>query len=254
MWESTHEYQNNKTSETPNEGFFKNDILSTSVTFFKRHFNCKKKLLNDFPTITWYSPLYFSKQKNRVGGFNQPNRKICSSKLGITSPKKIFETTTYKLVPYRLFLMELLARKKTLTFHYTGCLTRILIVVYETIPTWPGSMLSPKIPPNNQGPFFHCYILVSGFNPFEKYVSKWESSRNAGENKKMKPPASIGLWSTPCLLCLPCPTSPEVAIASGAEVPAATKSAGLAPGEPSKNQVVKMKIGLKSDQEKMLHI
>ena len=33
--------------------------------------------------------------------------------------------------------------------------------------------------------------LVGGFNPFEKYQSKWESSPNRGENKKyLKPPAS----------------------------------------------------------------
>ena len=29
------------------------------------------------------------------------------------------------------------------------------------------------------------YILVGGFNPFEKYESKWESSPNEGENKKI---------------------------------------------------------------------
>ena len=27
-------------------------------------------------------------------------------------------------------------------------------------------------------------ILVGGFNPFEKYESKWESSPNKGENSK----------------------------------------------------------------------
>jgi len=27
------------------------------------------------------------------------------------------------------------------------------------------------------------YLLVGGFNPFEKYQSKWESSPNRGENK-----------------------------------------------------------------------
>ena len=33
--------------------------------------------------------------------------------------------------------------------------------------------------------------LVGGFNPFEKYESKWESSPNRGENKKyLKPPPS----------------------------------------------------------------
>ena len=31
--------------------------------------------------------------------------------------------------------------------------------------------------------------LVGGFNPFEKYLSKWESSPNWGENKNcLKPP------------------------------------------------------------------
>ena len=35
-------------------------------------------------------------------------------------------------------------------------------------------------------------ILVGGFNPSEKYESKWESSPNRSENKKcLKPPASI---------------------------------------------------------------
>ena len=35
-------------------------------------------------------------------------------------------------------------------------------------------------------------ILVGGFNPFEKYSSKWESSPNWGENDKyLKPPPSI---------------------------------------------------------------
>jgi len=34
--------------------------------------------------------------------------------------------------------------------------------------------------------------LVGGFNPFEKYESKWESSPNRDENKKyLKPPPSI---------------------------------------------------------------
>ena len=36
--------------------------------------------------------------------------------------------------------------------------------------------------------------LVGGFNPFEKYQSKWESSPGRGEHEKyLKPPASI-LW------------------------------------------------------------
>ena len=38
------------------------------------------------------------------------------------------------------------------------------------------------------------HILVGGFNPFEKYWSKWESSANRGGNKIfLKPPPSI--WS-----------------------------------------------------------
>ena len=41
-------------------------------------------------------------------------------------------------------------------------------------------------------------FLVGGFNPFEKYQSKWESSPNRGENKKsLKPPRilySSGNW------------------------------------------------------------
>ena len=37
--------------------------------------------------------------------------------------------------------------------------------------------------------FFHMYILVGGFNPFEKYWSKWESSPNSGENKKYWKPS-----------------------------------------------------------------
>ena len=33
--------------------------------------------------------------------------------------------------------------------------------------------------------------LGGGFNPFEKYLSNWESSPNRGENKKyLKPPSS----------------------------------------------------------------
>ena len=36
------------------------------------------------------------------------------------------------------------------------------------------------------------HFLVGGFNPFEKYLSKWESSPNRGENKKyLKPPPSF---------------------------------------------------------------
>ena len=49
---------------------------------------------------------------------------------------------------------------------------RILLVVYETIPTWPGSMLSPKIPPNNQGPFFHCSYTSWWFQPLWRICVK----------------------------------------------------------------------------------
>ena len=39
---------------------------------------------------------------------------------------------------------------------------------------------------------FSHIILVGGFNPSEKYWSKWESPPNRGENKKyLKPPTSI---------------------------------------------------------------
>ena len=35
-------------------------------------------------------------------------------------------------------------------------------------------------------------LLVGGFNPLEKYQSKWESSPNRGENKKyLKPPPRL---------------------------------------------------------------
>jgi len=40
----------------------------------------------------------------------------------------------------------------------------------------------------NFGSFQH--ILVGGFNPSEKYWSKWESSSNRGENKKYLKPVS----------------------------------------------------------------
>ena len=37
--------------------------------------------------------------------------------------------------------------------------------------------------------------LVGGFNPFEKYWSKWESSPNRGEHKNyLKPPPRSGSW------------------------------------------------------------
>ena len=39
--------------------------------------------------------------------------------------------------------------------------------------------------------FIIVVCVVGGFNPLEKYWSKWESSPNRGENKKyVKPPAS----------------------------------------------------------------
>ena len=35
-------------------------------------------------------------------------------------------------------------------------------------------------------------LLVGGFNPIEKYESKWESCPSRGENKKyLKPPPSV---------------------------------------------------------------
>ena len=41
-------------------------------------------------------------------------------------------------------------------------------------------------------------ILVGGFNSFEKYESKWESSPGRGENKKyLKPPPSISGFFRP---------------------------------------------------------
>ena len=45
---------------------------------------------------------------------------------------------------------------------------------------WISSLVQPK------------WFLVGGFNPFEKYSSKWESSPNRGGNKKyLKPPPSF---------------------------------------------------------------
>ena len=39
-------------------------------------------------------------------------------------------------------------------------------------------------------------MLVGGFNPFEKYSSKWESSPSRGENKKyLKPPPSMAYFT-----------------------------------------------------------
>ena len=37
--------------------------------------------------------------------------------------------------------------------------------------------------------------LAGGFNPIEKYESKWESSPGKGENNKyLKPPPSTSIW------------------------------------------------------------
>ena len=48
--------------------------------------------------------------------------------------------------------------------------------------------------PSQKGHVWNCQIniyLVGGFNPSEKYSSKWESSPSRGENKKcLKPPPS----------------------------------------------------------------
>jgi len=39
-------------------------------------------------------------------------------------------------------------------------------------------------------------FLIGGFNPFEKYWSKWDSSLNRGKNKRcLKPPPSFGPWA-----------------------------------------------------------
>ena len=47
-------------------------------------------------------------------------------------------------------------------------------------------------------------LLVGGFNPLEKYLSKWESSPSRGENKKyLKPPPRLGHGR----LCPQCPQS-----------------------------------------------
>ena len=43
----------------------------------------------------------------------------------------------------------------------------------------------------------HKVFLVGGFNPFEKYESKWKSSPNRGENiKYLKPPTRFGMCKT----------------------------------------------------------
>ena len=42
-----------------------------------------------------------------------------------------------------------------------------------------------------------AHNLIGGFNPSQKYESKWESSPGRGENKKIKPPPSNGLWNDP---------------------------------------------------------
>ena len=50
---------------------------------------------------------------------------------------------------------------------------------------------------NHPPPFLDwCNYLVGGFNPFEKYSSKWESSPSRVENKKyLKPPPSYSTTS-----------------------------------------------------------
>ena len=46
--------------------------------------------------------------------------------------------------------------------------------------------------------FLYIYILVGGFNPFEKYQSNWIISPGRGENKKyLKPPPSIYMPKDP---------------------------------------------------------
>ena len=55
--------------------------------------------------------------------------------------------------------------------------------------------------------------LVGGFNPFEKYQSKWESPPNRGEhNKSLKPPPRIDAFQQTkqpfwVLLCVSCPVA-----------------------------------------------
>ena len=47
---------------------------------------------------------------------------------------------------------------------------------------------------------------VGGFNPFEKYESKWESSPGRGENKKcLKPPPSMACLAN----CFPASSAPH---------------------------------------------
>ena len=60
-------------------------------------------------------------------------------------------------------------------------------------------IIESKVPPffawknGREGLFYSSdLILVGGFNPFEKYESKWESSPNRDEHiKYLKPPLSI---------------------------------------------------------------
>ena len=55
---------------------------------------------------------------------------------------------------------------------------------------WVGKFFPPQQYPKQ--PFF----LVGGFNPVEKYESKWESSPNRGEHKTyLKPPPGFSLFS-----------------------------------------------------------
>ena len=63
--------------------------------------------------------------------------------------------------------------------------------------------------------FYHFNILlVGGFNPFEKYLSKWESSPNRGE-QKMQPPPSLYLYDS-LLLKLPVLSAGKAAYPFGA--------------------------------------
>ena len=50
---------------------------------------------------------------------------------------------------------------------------------YEPLVTCMYKMLGKSEPTNV---FPNGDLLVGGFNPFEKYESKWESSPNRGEN------------------------------------------------------------------------
>ena len=72
--------------------------------------------------------------------------------------------------------------------------THLIKVSYHNNPKRPKKgRVSPirHLYQNKIHPVFSHAWLVGGFNPFEKYLSKWESSPNRGENKKyLKPPPS----------------------------------------------------------------